>query len=136
MGIDKPTTLIGKSDGVVVKARYSSVTEPERILARLVELYWLGLEAPLLFLPDAAAAYVAALPEGVSKAEKAADLAYRDMFGLFETCKYVAKVLGDRDPIVPNFSLLADPADAARYPSFATVALDVFEPLLAHEVLQ
>lgn len=133
MGIDKPTTLIGKSDGIVVRYRYSEVAEPDRILARLVELYWLGLEAPLLFLPDAAAAYVTALPEGVGKAAKAADLAYRVKFGLFDTCKYVAKVLGERDPIDPAFSLFSDPDDTARYPSFATVARDVFEPLLAHE---
>ena len=133
MGIDRPTTLIGKSDGAVVKLRYRTVAEPEKLLARLVDLYWLGLEAPLLFLPDAAAAYVTALPNGLGKAEKAASTAYRDKFGLFETCKYVAKVLGERDPIDPDFALFSDPADAARYPSFATVARDVFEPLLAHE---
>lgn len=132
MKIDLPTTLIGKTPDGVVQRRYERVRDAEKILARLVELYWLGMEGPLLFLPDPAVAYVEALPD-TAKACAEATKAYGSEFGLLQNCRYIARVLGDRDPIDPAFTLFVDPGAAERFPSFADVAEELLVPLLQHE---
>lgn len=134
MKIDLPTTLIGKNKDGVVQRRYQRVHDAEKILAGLVDLYWLGMEGPLLFLPDPAVAYVEALPD-TAKARADATKSYSGEFGLRDNCRYIARVLGDRDPIDPAFELFVDAnADpSSRFPSFAAVAERLFVPLLEHE---
>jgi exonuclease V gamma subunit len=70
-GHPRVTRLVGREDDDVCSVVFGDVppAEAEKILAKLLHLYWLGQTAPLPFFPNSARAYVNALGRGKSETE-------------------------------------------------------------------
>jgi exonuclease V gamma subunit len=110
-----------------------TASEAHGVLASLVDLYWRGLEAPLLFLSDASMAYAERAPQkGAAAALAKASRVFRGEYGSASDA-YVRKVLGEREPFDPSFEPFAEPRDRLRFPSFGELALEICAPLLAHQ---
>lgn len=132
-GIPKETWLVGRHARSVRSLHYGTIRDPAAILARLVDLYWRGLEAPLLFFSDASVTYATTLDEKGPEAAMAR--ARKELYSEFGSANdaYVKKAFSDRDPLDAAFEPFAEPRDRARFPSFAELAVAVCGPLLAHE---
>jgi exodeoxyribonuclease V gamma subunit len=134
-GIHLETWLVARGQPAATRNRYlaMSPSDARDALASLVDLYWRGLEAPLLFFSDASMAYAKALPDkGAVAALGKARRVFNDTFGLANDA-YVRKVLAERDPFDTAFEPFAGPRDRARFPDFADLAVAICAPLFAHE---
>lgn len=133
-GLHNETWLVARAKRKATRNRYRVMTanDARDILASLVDLYWRGLEAPLLFLSDASMAYAECVREkGAAVALTKAGQVFHAQFGSGDDA-YVRKVLGERDPFDPSFEPFAEPRDRARFPSFGELAVEICAPLLAH----
>ena len=138
------SVYIGLAKDEVALVRFAEIdaAAAREQLTTLVGLYHLGQTLPLCFFTRSSYAYARTML--AKKDDKAAAAAARTEFlggggdsknGVRPESDdpYVDKVLAGRDPVEPGFHLL-DPASpgAAEEPAFATLALDIFGPLLAH----
>jgi exodeoxyribonuclease V gamma subunit len=133
-GLHHETWLVNRAKRKAsrVKYRVMGQGEAKAALASLVDLYWRGLEAPLLFLSDASMEYAEVLPaKGASAALAKAIAAFHDEYGSAND-DYVKKVLGEREPFDASFEPFAEPRDRARFPAFADLAVEICQPLLQH----
>ena len=113
--------------------RYRAVDHADEELATLVDLYWRGLEAPLLFFADPSFDYAAHAPTiGHENAVHKARRSFTSQFGL-ASCPYVRRVLGDRDPFEDDFEPFGSARDKRRFPPFGALATTIVKPLLSHE---
>ena len=132
--------LVGRAatDEPAIVVHFRPVIDPAAILEELLHLYWLGQTLPLPLFPRASRAYAAALR---SDADGGSQRARAAAHAAFEPKKhspvpgdgedvYVRQLFGNGDPIDAAFRYFMD--DSIEYPSFATVACTVFDPLLAH----
>jgi exodeoxyribonuclease V gamma subunit len=130
--------LVARAKLGATRHRYQalSTTDARALLASLVDLYWRGQEAPLLFFQDASIAYAECLPEkGAAAALAKATKAFHGDFGSANDA-YVRKVLGEREPFDTSFEPFEEPRDRARFPAFADLAVAICGPLVQHEEVQ
>lgn len=142
-----------KEDGPMV-VRFRPVDNAAAILGDLVKLYWLGQQAPLLLFERASRAYAEQQrSSGEPSAERDGMKAAQQSFDGNPPYKrgdrddhYVRHVFNMANPLDPNFQFggavggtskataatATTDEPAARRPSFAEVALVVFDPLLDH----
>ena len=134
-GLHHETWIVARGHGKASCLKYPAMKPPDArdALASLVDLYWRGLEAPLLFFADASMVYASCLAEkGAAVALSRASKAYLAMFGSGEDA-YVRKVIGEREPFDASFEPFAAPRDRARFPAFTDLAVEICGPLLQHE---
>jgi exodeoxyribonuclease V gamma subunit len=134
-GLHHETWLVARTKGGATRTKFRIMTanDARDALASLVDLYWRGLEAPLVFFSDASMAYARCLAEkGPGVALAKASQVFHDRFGSGDDA-YVKKVLGEREPFDPAFEPFATPRDRARFPSFGDLAVAICAPLLQHE---
>lgn len=113
--------------------RYRAVDDADDELATLVDLYWRGLEAALLFFADPSFEYAAHVPAiGHENAVHKARRSFTSQFGP-ASCPYVRRVLGDRDPFENDFEPFGSARDKKLFPPFGALATTIVKPLLAHE---
>lgn len=107
--------------------------EAERVLSDLVALYWRGLEAPLLFFPDTSIAYAEARATGGEQRglEQARNAFPGDYGG--GACAYVFRAFRGAVPIEETYEPFELPRDRSRWPSFASLATRIVEPMRAAE---
>ena len=141
-GDPRVSLYIGLKDDGATLVRFGemSLEEAHGLLADLVRLYHLGQTLPLCFFPATSLAYANAKHK--AKDDAAAESAARALFlgaGYSQGARpesedpYVEKVLAGRDPVEPGFRVIkASPPGEAKEPTFADLALAIFEPLLAH----
>jgi exodeoxyribonuclease V gamma subunit len=137
------TTVVGRPKDTKAKQPYAlhawgPVPEPERELARLVELYRLGEQRPLLLFPRSSFEYAHTLDRKPDRevALKAARQEWRKQTGsgdLFGECAdpHLLRVFGEEyEPgALPPFEI-SDELD------FEALALRVFEPLIRNFVIE
>lgn len=141
-GSPRVSVYLGLKDDRAVHVRFDEMApdKAHAILAGLVELYHLGQTLPLCFFPGSSFAYAKAKHAGQDDA--AAESAARTLFlgaGYSKGARpesedpYVDKILAGGDPVTPGFRVItASSLGEAPEPAFAELAMDVFEPLLAH----
>ena len=119
---DAPATrLIGRhGKGKAQKFEFAAVNEPERFLRKLLEIYALGMRAPVPAFANAAYAY---LENEDSGPRAAAEEAFTGMYGLHTTNDYVRLVWGDHVEI----DLPTSYADL-DIPTFEALVSDVYTP--------
>ena len=127
--------LVGrpKQAGGPTAVRFRPVEDAAAILRALLRLYRIGQIAPLLLFEKASRVYV--------ERRRARGDALRAARGSFEgglggwggdgQNDYVRQVFAGLDPLDAGFRFGCGP-DGERLPSFAEVAVEVFEPLLDH----
>ncbi|HEY3491273.1 MAG TPA: exodeoxyribonuclease V subunit gamma [Candidatus Deferrimicrobiaceae bacterium] len=120
-GYPAETILLGK-DGEEV--RFTAVDDPAAPLTGLLSIYWQGLSEPIPFFPASAYEYAKASATGspAGEALSAALKAWRS--------SPFARGEGDDRWLAMAFPRLPDPVGAPR---FASIALDVFSPLLDNQ---
>lgn len=131
------TVLVGRPErpGGARVCRMAPVPDADQRLDELARLYVAGQQRPLLLFPRASLAYVLALRE--HKDEGEARMAARAewigrTFGESED-PHLARIFGDRDPLVVGFSLLDPRAEPPMLGGdFAALSRRVFNPLLDH----
>jgi exodeoxyribonuclease V gamma subunit len=141
-GHPRESVFVGRdrASGRAKIVTYRPVEGAQALLEDLVRIYELGQVLPLRFFPEASLAYAQCIQ---SKPEEAARAAARKEFGDANDpyarvfCEaadpYVARVLGDRDPLDPALRLAGEPrAGEAPEPGFAELSVAIFEPLLRH----
>lgn len=132
-GLERDTWMIGRDTASAVCLAYRRVADPRAVLESLVELYWRGLEAPLLFFADPSLEYADWLPRrGHDYALGKARASFEGEYGI-SRCPYVKKAFGERDPFGADFEPFGTPRDRKRFPSFTDLALYVGAQLLQHE---
>ncbi len=126
--------LVGRPEdaGGPTAVRFRPVEHAAEILRALLRLYRIGQIAPLLLFENASRVYV--------EKRRAGGDALRAARGSFEggpmgggdgQNDYVRQVFAGRDPLDAGFRFAPGP-DGDRLPSFAEVAIEVFEPMLDH----
>jgi exodeoxyribonuclease V gamma subunit len=137
-GVPRAATLVGRpatdDKGAAIQVGFRPVADARARLARLIELYLAGTRAPLpLFTGGASRAYAAALAtpngdpsRGLDDAHKAYDDENRGYGDGFDP--YTRVAFAGCDPLDPD-------AQAAPL-SFASLAVEVFTPLLEHREAQ
>lgn len=119
--------------------RFRRVAKPDALLATLVDLYWRGLEAPLLLFPDAAKSLLDPKHIDSDAALEAAREEFFDRFGSAH-CAYVRRAfvdVADAEPLDPSFEPFAEPptdAERTRFPSFVDLAEIVMRPMMLHSI--
>jgi exodeoxyribonuclease V gamma subunit len=132
-GIRVPTVLVCRKHATKLR----NVSDPEKLLGSLVDLYWRGLQGPLLLFADAAYQYVEARDQGRDKAMAAAVKKFGEARGA-SSDRYVRRIFGavdDAEPLAHDFEPFCErrtAGDRRRFPSFAELAESVFGPLLEH----
>jgi exodeoxyribonuclease V gamma subunit len=138
--------LIGRplKDGAPT-VRFRSVKDAAGILRELLRIYWLGQTAPLLLFEKASRAYAESLSRATGA--KAAAAALKKAQGAFDggyfgwgdaQDDYVRQVFGMTNPLDPGFRFhdvtegAVTSTESAGLPSFASLAVTVFQPMLAH----
>lgn len=112
-------------------ASFGPVDDARRTLASLVDLYWLGQTTPLLFFPEAAAAFVAAeakglpVPAALERARKAFEP--DDHIHTEGNDDHLQLLLRGVDPFVES------PTGVDPRASFVATARTILEPLLECE---
>jgi len=141
-GDPRVSVYIGLKDDGALLVRFGEMAPQKAhgILVDLVGLYHLGQTLPLCFFPGSSFAYAKARHAG--KDDAAAESAARTLFlgaGYSKGARpesedpYVDKVLAGRDPVEPGFRVInASSPGEAKEPTFAELAMAIFEPLLAH----
>ncbi len=138
-GLSLPTVLIGRSadsGGRIEEHRFTPLAQgrARELLAELVNLYRLGLQAPLAFFPSTSRQFVESwhreetdVPPEQSRALAAARKRFLDPRSGFAEGDdaYVKRLFAGMDPFV----LRSRPSEIAM-PSFCEVALTVFRPLI------
>ncbi len=103
-------------------------------LADLLDLYWRGLEAPLLFFPDPSLLYVETLRKvkstDAAMARATKDFDDSEKFGA-STCPYVQRAFGGAFPLDDAFEPFSAARDRTKYPSFVALAERIGQPLCA-----
>jgi exodeoxyribonuclease V gamma subunit len=143
-GYPRVSHLVGRPKGNDdhTTVRFRSVKDAAHILRKLLQLYWLGQTAPLPLFEKASRAYAECLSgetgaEAAKAALKKAQDAFDDEWGDAKDA-YVRQAFGTVNPLDPAFRLGPD-ADGAGgatqspgLPSFASLAVAVFQPMLDH----
>ncbi len=119
-----PAVIAGLDPGAGEKTRiwhFSPVNDPHSVLARLLDLYYEGMCAPLVFMPKASFAYAEALHSGKTQRD-ARSAAARSL----ERGEHRDSELDD-----PHFGRFFDES-IVEIPDFDRCARAVFGPILEH----
>lgn len=136
MGIDRDTVMVCKKGETT---RFTKIDDARAVLASLVDLYWRGLEGPLLLFPDSARVYLDHAPQGHDVAFAKARGKFLDEYGVW-TCAYVQRAFGETDDAQPldddfePFGTSRTKEERARFPSFVELTQAVFGPMGAATV--
>jgi exodeoxyribonuclease V gamma subunit len=131
-GLPQHTVLVGRGEkGESAVACFVPVLEAERLLAELLELYWLGQRLPLPLFAEASYTYVETLRAGgpADKAVAAARKVFTDEKGFGDRPDiYLQQIFAQGDPLQAEW---IEPLEALGV-TFESVALRVIDPLLRH----
>jgi exodeoxyribonuclease V gamma subunit len=127
------SVVVGRSQkaGLARVCRFGRVDEPERYLAKLVELYWIGQREPLLLFPKTSLAFCESLQtrKDPDTAFEAARKVWNDRQQGERDDPSLRRLFGTHDVLARGFSIFEHPMAAG---DFAELAIDVFCPMLAH----